>query len=150
MPKDHSYIFFHSGMYRDCDCPDHGQLFLTHHMQACWYSMHRSWISASLCDVPDVHIFSGYPFFSTDAASVSFFPISFLLSPDTQTRSHPHGFLPHILSELCVKTLRISPSAFHLYRAMLPLEPAYPSQYTVHPVFFTGEVDKLSSQDSSV
>ena len=33
MPKDHSYIFFHSGMYRDCDCPDHGQLFLTHHMQ---------------------------------------------------------------------------------------------------------------------
>ena len=53
-------------------------------------------------------------------------------------------------SEFCVKTLRVSPSAFHLYRTMFPLEPAYPSQHTVHPVFFTGKINKFSSQDSSI
>ena len=99
MPKDHCYIFFHSGMYRDCDCPDHRQLFLSHHRQACWYSTHRFWICASLSGAPGARIFFGYPFFYTDAASVSFFPISFLLFPDTQKRSHPHVFLLHILVE---------------------------------------------------
>ena len=56
----------------------------------------------------------------------------------------------NLSSKFCVKTLRVSPSAFHLSRAMLPLKPAYPSQHTVHPVFFTGKINKLSSQDSSI
>ena len=56
----------------------------------------------------------------------------------------------NLSSKFCVKTLRISPPVFHRCRAMLPLEPAYPSQHTVHPVFFTGKIDKLSSQDSSI
>ena len=43
--------------------------------------------------------FFDIPFFFTDAASVSFFPISFLLFPDTQKWSHPHVFLLHILAE---------------------------------------------------
>ena len=33
---------------------------------------------------------------------------------------------------------------------MFLLESADPAQYTVHPVFLTGEVDKLPSQDSSI
>ena len=53
-------------------------------------------------------------------------------------------------SKFCVKTLRVGPSAFHLCRTMFPLEPAYSSQHTVHPVFFTGKINKLSSQDSSI
>ena len=56
----------------------------------------------------------------------------------------------NLSSEFCVKALRISPPAFHLCRAMLALESAYPSQYTVHPVFFTGKINKPSSQDSSI
>ena len=56
----------------------------------------------------------------------------------------------NLSSEFCVKALRISPPAFHLCRAMLALESAYPSQYTLHPVFFTGKIYKPSSQDSSI
>ena len=56
----------------------------------------------------------------------------------------------NLSSEFCVKALRISPPAFHLCRAMLALESAYPSQYTLHPVFFTGKINKPSSQDSSI
>ena len=33
---------------------------------------------------------------------------------------------------------------------MLSLKSSDPSQHTVHPVFVTGKIDKLSSQDSSV
>ena len=53
-------------------------------------------------------------------------------------------------SQFYVQAFCISPSALCLCRSMFSLESPYPSQYTVHPVFFTGEVDKLSSQDSSV
>ena len=56
----------------------------------------------------------------------------------------------NLSSKFCVKTLRVGPSAFHLCGAMLALESAYPSQHTVHPVFFTGKINKLSSQDSSI
>ena len=33
---------------------------------------------------------------------------------------------------------------------MFPLKSSDPSQHTVHPVFVTGKVNKLSPQDSSV
>ena len=49
-----------------------------------------------------------------------------------------------------IQAFYISPSALYLCRSMFSLESLYPSQHTVHPVFFTGKVDKLSSQDSSV
>ena len=137
--------------------PGHGQLFLTHHRQACWYSMHRFWksVSSAMClmftsflDIPFspqmqlLFLSSGYlSFYFQILKTITSAWFSFAY-PVTA----PAIFLPSsMLRRFC-----ISPSAFHLYRAMLPLEPAYPSQYTVHPVFFTGEVDKLSSQDSSV
>ena len=40
-------------------------------------------------------------------------------------------------SEFCVKTLHLSPPVFHLSRTLFLPEPAYPSQHTVHLVFFT-------------
>ena len=49
-----------------------------------------------------------------------------------------------------IQAFCISPSALCLYRSMFSLESPYPSQHTVHPVFFTVEVDKLSSKDSSI
>ena len=52
-------------------------------------------------------------------------------------------------SEFCVKTLHLSPPVFHLSRTLFLPEPTYPSQRTVHLVFFTGKIDKLSFQDSS-
>ena len=67
-------------------------------MQACSYSMRRLWIPAFLFCVPDAHSVSGYPVFSTDAVSAfSFFRISSPAFPDIRIRSHPHGFLRHIL-----------------------------------------------------
>jgi len=53
-------------------------------------------------------------------------------------------------SQFYVQAFCISPSALCLCRSMFSLESPYPSQYTVHPVFFTGKIDKLSSQDSSI
>ena len=97
MPTGHSYIFFLSGIHKDCDFSGHGRHFRSHRMQACSYSMRRLWIPASLSCVPDVHNTSGYLFFSTGAVSAFSFPISSPASPDTRTRSHLHGFLPHIL-----------------------------------------------------
>ena len=53
-------------------------------------------------------------------------------------------------AQFCIQAFCISPSALCLYRSMFSLKSPYLSQYTVHPVFFTVEVDKLSSQDSSI
>jgi len=53
-------------------------------------------------------------------------------------------------SQFYVQAFCISPSALCLCRSMFSLESPYPSQYTVHPVFFTGKINKLSSQDSSI
>ena len=97
MLTGHNYIVFLSGKYRGCDFPGHVLPPRNHHKPVCWYSMRRSWIPASLSCVPDVHNTSGYLFFSTGAVSVFSFPISSPASPDTRTRSHLHGFLPHIL-----------------------------------------------------
>ena len=97
MLTGHNYIVFLSGKYRGCDFPGHVLPPRNHHKPVCWYSMHRSGISASLSCVPDVHSIFGYPSFSTGAASVFSFPISSPASPDTRTQSHLHGFLPHIL-----------------------------------------------------
>ena len=97
MLTGHNYIVFLSGKYRGCDFPSHVLPPRNHHKPVCWYSMRRSWIPASLSCVPDVHNTSGYLFFSTGAVSVFSFPISSPASPDTRTRSHLHGFLPHIL-----------------------------------------------------
>ena len=97
MLTGHNYIVFLSGKYRGCDFPSHVLPPQNHHKPVCWYSMHRSGISASLSCVPDVHSVFGYPAFSTGAVSVFSFPISSPASPDTRTRSHLHGFLPHIL-----------------------------------------------------
>ena len=84
-------------MYRGCDFGDHGIPARTHHMQACWYSMHRHGIYASLSCVPCAHTVSGYPAFSTDAASASSFRISSLAFPDAQRQSGLHGSPPHSL-----------------------------------------------------
>ena len=84
-------------MRRGCDFSSHAGLSLIHHTQACSYSMHRSWICASLSCVPDVHTVSGYPVFSKAAVSASYFPISFRSFPDTQIRSHLHDSPMHIL-----------------------------------------------------
>ena len=97
MLTGHNYIVFLSEKYRGCDFPGHVLPPRNHHKPVCWYSMRRSWIPASLSCVPDVHSTSGYLFFSTGAVSVFSFPISSPASPDTRTRSHLHGFLPHIL-----------------------------------------------------
>ena len=157
MLTGHNYIVFLSGKYRGCDFPSHVLPPRNHHKPVCWYSMRRSWIPASLSCVPDVHNTSGYLFFSTGAVSVFSFPISSPASPDTRTRSHLHGFLPHILqshlqsfTQFCVQTFRICPYSLCLRRAIFPLGSADPSQCAVHPVFFTGMIDKFSSQDSSV
>ncbi len=77
MLTGHNYIVFLSGKYRGCDFPGHVLPPRNHHKPVCWYSMHRSWIPASLSCVPDVHSVSGYPVFSTGAVSVFSFPISF-------------------------------------------------------------------------
>ena len=100
MPTGHSYIFFLSGIHKDCDFSGHGTHFRSHRMQACSYSMRRLWIPAFLFCVPDAHSVSGYPVFSTDAASASFFRRSFPASLDTQTQSHLHDFLLHSLQSL--------------------------------------------------
>ena len=97
MLTGHNYIVFLSGKYRGCDFPSHVLPPRNHHKPVCWYSMRRSWIPASLSCVPDIHSTSGYPAFSTGAVSAFSFPISSPASPDTRTRSHLHGFLPHIL-----------------------------------------------------
>ena len=88
MPTGHSYIFFLSGIHKDCDFSGHGTHFRSHRMQACSYSMRRLWIPAFLFCVPDAHSVSGYPVFSTDAVSVFSFRISFPAFPDTRIRSH--------------------------------------------------------------
>ena len=160
MLTGHNYIVFLSGKYRGCDFPSHVLPPQNHHKPVCWYSMRRSWIPASLSCVPDVHNTSGYLFFSTGAVSVFSFPISSPASPDTRTRSHLHGFLPHILQShlqsfypvLCsdVSYMPIFPVSLCLRRAMFPLGSADPSQCAVHPVFFTGMIYESSSQDSSV
>ena len=92
MLTGHNYIVFLSGKYRGCDFPSRVLPPRNHHKPACWYSMRRSWIPASLSCVPDVHNTSGYLFFSTGAVSAFSFPISSPASPDTRTRSHLHGF----------------------------------------------------------
>ena len=97
MPTGHSYIFFLSGIHKDCDFSGHGTHFRSHRMQACSYSMRRLWIPAFLFCVPDAHSVSGYPVFSTDAVSVFSFRISFPAFPDTRIRSHLHGSLLHFL-----------------------------------------------------
>ena len=160
MLTGHNYIVFLSEKYRGCDFPGHVLPPRNHHKPVCWYSMHRSGIPASLFCVPDVHSVFGYPAFSTGAVSVFSFPISSPASPDTRTRSHLHGFLPHILQShlqsfypvLCsdVSYMPIFPVSLCLRRAMFPLGSADPSQCAVHPVFFTGMIYESSSQDSSV
>ena len=125
--------------------------------QVCWYSMRRSWIPASLSCVPDVHNTSGYLFFSTGAVSVFSCPISSPASPDTRTRSHLQGFLPHILQShlqsfypvLCsdVSYMPIFPVSAQSH---VPSGICGSSQCAVHPVFFTGMIYESSSQDSSV
>ena len=85
MPTGHSYIFFLSGIHKDCDFSGHGTHFRSHRMQACSYSMRRLWIPAFLFCVPDAHSVSGYPVFSTDAVSVFSFRISFPAFPTTVT-----------------------------------------------------------------
>ena len=97
MPTGHSYIVFLSGIHKYCDSSGYGIHFQNHHTQACLYSMHRLWICAFLFCVPDVHNASGYPVFSTDAVSAFSFRISSPAFPDIRIRSHPHGFLRHIL-----------------------------------------------------
>ena len=97
MPTGHSYIFFLSGIHKDCDFSGHGTHFRSHRMQACSYSMRRLWIPAFLFCVPDAHSVSGYPVFSTDAVSVFSFRISFPAFPDTRIRSHLHDSLLHFL-----------------------------------------------------
>ena len=91
MPTGHSYIFFLSGIHKDCDFSGHGTHFRSHRMQACSYSMRRFWIPAFLFCVPDAHSVSGYPVFSTDAVSVSFSRISFLLSSGIRKQLYLHG-----------------------------------------------------------
>ena len=105
MLTGHNYIVFLSGKYRGCGFSSHVLPPRNHHKPICWYSMHRSWIPASLSCVPDVHSTSGYLFFSTSAVSAFSFPISSPASPDIRTRSHLHGFLLHIL-------LTIAPAVF--------------------------------------
>ena len=56
----------------------------------------------------------------------------------------------NLFAQFCIQTFRICSSSLCLRRTMFPLESADPSQCTVHPVFFTGMIDKFSSQDSSV
>ena len=97
MPTGHSYIFFLSGIHKDCDFSGHGTHFRSHRMQDCSYSMRRLWIPAFLFCVPDAHSVSGYPVFSKAAVSASYFPISFRSFPDTQIRSHLHDSPMHIL-----------------------------------------------------
>ncbi len=147
MPKDHSYIFFHSGMYREA------VIFRITGNGSCSIIGKPAGIPRTdpgypyPSYVPGVHIFSGYPFFSTDAASVSFFPISFLLFPDILKHDHIRMVFfciscdcsCDLSSEFCVKALRISPPAFSPVQSHVPLESAYPSQHTVHPVFFHWE-----------
>lgn len=153
----HSDIFSLSGMYRDCGFGDHGIPARTHHMQACWYSMHRHGIYASLSGVPCVHTASGYPAFSTDAASVFSFRISSHAFPGAQRQSGLHGSPPHSLRLPLRSSFPVLYSGV-LYkpifpvtcRSMSPLESPYPSQCAVQPVFFTGEIDEPSPQDSSV
>ena len=97
MLTGHNYIVFLSGKYSGCNLPSHVLPPRNHHKPVCWCSMHRSGIPASFSCVPDVHSVFGYPAFSTGAVSVFSFPISSPASPDTRTRSHLHGVLPHIL-----------------------------------------------------
>ena len=97
MLTGHNYIVFLSGKYRGCDFPSHVLPPRNHHKPVCWCSMHRSGIPASFSCVPDVHSVFGYPAFSTGAVSAFSFPVSSPASLDTRTRSHLHGFLPHIL-----------------------------------------------------
>ena len=91
MLTDHNYIVFLSETHTGCDFLNHGQPFLFHHTQACWYSMRRSLIFSSRFCVPDAHSVSGYPVFSTDAVSVSFSRISFLLSSGIRKQLYLHG-----------------------------------------------------------
>ena len=61
-----------------------------------------------------------------------------------------NDFLCNFSAKFCIQTFCICPSSLHLTRSMFPLKSSDPSQHTVHPVFVTGKVNKLSSQDSSV
>ena len=157
MLTGHNYIVFLSGKYRGCDFPSHVLPPRNHHKPVCWYSMHRSGISASLSCVPDVHSVFGYPAFSTGAVSVFSFPVS---SPASQILEHDHICMVffrisynrtcNLFTQFCVQTFRICPSPLCLRRAIFPLGSADPSQCAVHPVFFTGMIYESSSQDSSV
>ena len=121
-------------------------------MQACWYSMHRPGIYASLSGVPGVHTASGYPAFSTDAASAFSFRISSHAFPGAQRQSGLHGSPPHSLR------LPLRSSLPVLYSGVLH-KPIFPvtvqihdalwnlrirAQCAVQPVFFTGEIDEPS------
>ena len=74
MLTGHNYIVFLSGKYRGCDFPSHVLPPRNHHKPVCWYSMHRSGISASLSCVPDVHSVFGYPAFLHRCSFCFFFP----------------------------------------------------------------------------
>ena len=93
----HNCIFFLSETYKVCGFSGHGAPVRSHHTQVCWYSTHRFLKSSFLFCVPDTHSTSGYPAFSTGAASVSSFRISFPAFPDIRRQSHPHGLLLHML-----------------------------------------------------
>ena len=56
----------------------------------------------------------------------------------------------HLPDQLHIQSLCVSPTAPALSGPMLPLKSADSAQHPVQPVFFTGEVEESSPQDSSV
>ena len=136
MLTGHNYIVFLSGKYRGCDFPSHVLPPRNHHKPVCWYSMHRSGISASLSCVPDVHSVFGYPAFSTGAVSVFSFPISSPASPDIRTRSHLHGFPLHILRS----HLRSSFPALYSGVSYMPIFPVTAQSCVPSGIFGFGPV----------
>ena len=157
MQINHNYISFHSERYTDGDPVYHGQFFQIRQTQACSYSRHRFGKSVFLFYVPAVRIVSGYPVFSTSAVSAFSSRKVFLSSPDIRKQSHLPYFLMHrkrfpwqSFYQVLYLDVFICPSSLHLAGSMLSLKSSDPSQHTVHPVFVTGKIDKLSSQDSSV
>lgn len=149
MRINHSCISFHSERYTDGDSLHHGQSFLIRQTQVCSYSMHKFGKSVFPFCVPAVRTVSGYPVFSTSAASVFSSRKFFLSSPDIRKQSHLPCFLMHRKRFPLQSFYQVLYSDV-LHIPIFPLKSSDPSQYTVHPVFVTGKIDKLSSQDSSV
>ena len=83
-----------------------------------------------------------------------YFPFHFQILEDYHIRMVILGICGNrrclFTGQLHVQPPCIIPSALYLSKSMFPLKSADSSQHTVHLVFFTGEIDKFSSQDSSI